>query len=223
MSRVGNFSSSEIWKLTKLARNKKDFGQVALTYIKEKSYEQKLGRSLNSFTWSKPTSWGSFCEAIAYEYIKGWELVSEDRLFHPDIKFWSGIPDIVSLGKVGDIKCPFTLKSFCELVDCETGQDLKNVNEAYYWQLVSNAILTHSNEASLFIWVPYKGELPNIRERAIKSGDESISWLAYAPDNDLPFLILGNDYDSLNELKFKIPEQEKDFLTQQVKKAIELL
>ena len=38
--RNGNYSSSEIWKLTTLDKKGDSFGKPALTYIKEKQFEQ---------------------------------------------------------------------------------------------------------------------------------------------------------------------------------------
>lgn len=216
VGRVGNFSSSEIYKLTKLNRKGDDFGQVALTYIKEKAMEKKLGRSLRPFTFSKPTSWGTFVESIAFDEM-GLEadLVSDKRLYHPEIDNWTGVPDYV--GKVvGDIKCPWTLDSFCNMYEME---DLKSDKPEYYWQLVSNSILTGIDTAELAIYCPYQGDLKRIRQEA--SNSEEHSWIAYS--QDLPYLIFGNFYNSIKKHTFEVPKEDKDFLTEQVKKANEIL
>lgn len=223
MSRVGNFSSSEIWKLTKLNRKKDGFGQIALTYIEEKRMESKLGRSLTPFTHSRPTSWGTFLESYAFDVIKSqmdnWQLVSDGTRFKHDNLPWNGIPDLLDgRGAVGDIKCPYTLKSFCELSDTN---DLKEDKPEYFWQLVSNAILTKCDVAYLFVYCPYKGSLPNIRKHF--SQYDEMGWIHYLDDKELPYLILGNEYNDLSVYTFEVLKDDKEFLTEQVKKATELL
>lgn len=223
MSRVGTFSSSEIWKLTKLGRDKKSFGAIALTYIEEKKMERKLGRALTPFTFSRPTSWGTFLESYAYDRIieqsNNWKLVSDGTRFKHEELPWTGVPDLLDgRGAVGDIKCPYTLKSFCEMSDTN---DLKQDKPEYYWQLVSNAILTKCDIAYLFVYCPYKGELKKIRKHF--SQFEEMSWIHYLEDKELPYLILGNEYNDIATHTFEIPKEDIEFLTEQVTKATELL
>ena len=66
ISRHGNFSSSEIWKLTKSGKGEYGFGAPAISYIQEKKYEISLDRSLTNETNSKPKIWGTFVEARAF-------------------------------------------------------------------------------------------------------------------------------------------------------------
>ena len=47
VERIGRFTSSNIWKLTTSDRSGKNFGASGLTYIKEKSAERYLGRSVD--------------------------------------------------------------------------------------------------------------------------------------------------------------------------------
>ena len=93
------------------------FGKPALTYIKEKLFETKLGRRLDNETNSRPTSWGNLVEDIAFEQLStGYNKVSQETIQHPTIENWSGSPDLIKYDEgltVGDIKCPMTLKSFC--------------------------------------------------------------------------------------------------------------
>ena len=223
MSRVGNFSSSEIWKLTKLNRKGDDFGQIALTYIEEKMYEKRLGKALTPHTFAKPTAWGTFMEQMAYERIQEvtdkWELVSDDRLYHKEIEHWSGVPDLKAPGEVGDIKCPWTSKSFCEMYEIQGAEEMKKKKPEYYWQLVSNAILLGDiNKASLFIYTPYEGQLNKVRQRGLVEGED---WLGYC--DHLPSVILGNYYNDLKEIQIEISNEDKEFLTSQVQKASVLL
>jgi len=121
MSRAGNFSSSSIHKLMTTGRGEHGFGAPALTYINEKRMEMRLGRQLTNETNAKPTSWGTLMELYVFDQIGiKYKLKHKERYLHPTIKHWTGCPDVVSAGEVGDIKCPFTLKSFCETVDSFT-------------------------------------------------------------------------------------------------------
>lgn len=258
MSRVGNFSSSEIWKLipsgkrpmtqeeldarpkkgkgssTTLVDDPTTFSETGLTYIQEKRLELKLGRSLETQTHSRPTSWGHLLEPIAFERIQKlgdvWKLVSTERLTHPTISNWTGIPDLIcdldiANNDVGDIKCPFTLKSFCELSEISTGEELKEHSPEYYWQLVSNAILRGTNQASLFVYCPYRGDLHKVRGSAAMNDIEwlKVDWINYASDYELPYLILGSDYNDLHEINFQIPKSDLDLLEIKVKSAIKVI
>lgn len=226
--RYGNFSSSEIHKLIKSGRGKNDvFSAAGLNYIQEKRFEKKLGRSLTSDQNSKPTSWGTFVESRVFNLLDmSYQLESTTRLKHPTIEGWTGAPDTIRPNIVGDIKCPWTLKGFCELVDSfEVGAEaFKLAKPEYYWQLVSNSILTDSNKAEIIAYVPYKSELEAIREEADNyDGDQNkIAFINWAGDEELPYLIEGNHYKNLNIFEFEIPAEDKEFLTERVKLAIEL-
>lgn len=227
----GNFNSSSIWKLTKLARNKKDFGTQALSYIQEKKYERRLGRYLSSDVSARPLDWGNVCESLAFDRISmGWTLTSQDGYRkHPQIECWTGIKDITKDFEIGDIKCPYTLNSFCQLYealeikdDAEMIEALKGLQDGYkyYWQLVSGAILDGVQRATLAIFCPYKSELKEVREKATADG---VTWLNYMTDEQLPYLIEGEGYENVFERSFEIPKEEIEFLTNQVRKAEQLL
>ncbi len=222
--RNGNFSSSSIWKLTRRATNKKDFGLPALTYIAEKKMEIRLGRQLNSEVHSHPTSWGNLVEPRPFGMLgTEYQLVSKDRLAHPYISNWTGAPDLIAPTKVSDIKCCFTLKAFCEMVDAFGNiEALKKAAEEYYWQLVSNSILTQKKNAELIVYVPYKKELQAIRNSIddIEGDTSEFNWIKYTNDNQLPFLLEGGHYKNLNSFEFEVPEIDKEFLTESVQMAI---
>lgn len=234
-SRVGSFSSSEIYNLTKKDKSGKGFGVPALTYIAEKNMARRLGRSLTSETNSRPTTWGKLLEPFAFSKLGfDYDLVSTETITHPDYPFWVGSPDVKGKNIVGDIKCPMTLKSFCQLVDPVkseyTGKEIEQIQairdghpsgEAYYWQLVSNAILTNSDYAELIVYVPFRSDIPGIRLAAMD--DPKFKWVEYADDWELPFLIEGNHYHDLNIIHFAVPQSDKDLLTDCVERAGKLL
>lgn len=224
INRIGKFTSSEIWKLTKKDRSGKGFGQIALSYIEEKRYEKLLGRSLSTESDAKPLQWGKLNEAKCFELLGlEYTLTSDKTINHTKFDNWSGSPDGVKDGVVIDIKCPFTLKSFCQLNNChdkDTLIEFTQSGEAYYWQLVSNAILTNTNKAELIVYCPYQSELNSIREEAEIN---NYKWIAYATDEQLPYLIEGGYYKNIKTISLDIPQEDKQLLEELVDKASILL
>lgn len=219
-TRYGNFTSSEIWKLMTNDRKGEGFGAPALTYIKEKITEAKLGRSLNEYVFSKPTSWGLTIEQRVFELLGlEYQIVSKDRIVHPTIERWSGMPDIITDTVVGDIKCLW-LKSFTEIYEIKDSETLKAEYPNYYWQLVSNSILTGLNTAELVVYCPYKSELDAIRELG---AENDINWIKFATDSELPHLIDGGYYKNIHKIVFEVSEEDKALLTKRVEMAVEML
>jgi len=226
--RYGNFSSSEIWKIANDGKKGELFLKSGLTYIQEKRYELNLGRSLNSETSSKPTSWGTFLESRVFDLLSmEYSLESTTRLAHPTIEHWTGAPDTLRENFVGDIKCPYTLKSFCESVEAITSglSEFKRVRPEYYWQLISNGILADKTHAEIIFYVPYLSEIEAIRELANDyEGDQNkIAWINWAADADLPHILEGMKYENMYKFEFEIPKEDKEHLTKKVKEGIKLL
>ena len=218
--RSGRFTSSSMHPLMKSDRSGNGFGAPALTYIEEKAYERRLGRSLSTEVNARPTLWGKCLEPMAFSRLPiEYELTSDKTLQHPLYPFWVGSPDGVSDSAVFDIKCPYTLKSFCKLVDPQT--DLKDYAPEYYWQLVSNAILTMKSEAELIVFCPFKKDLDEIRLRALDNDD--FRFIQYLDDREMPYLIEGGYYRDLNFICFTVPKADIDALTERVEMAEVLL
>lgn len=233
-ARVGNFTSSEIAALTKLAKDGKSFGTPAMTYISECNMERRLGRSITDEVNAKPLVWGKLLEGLVFDLL-GLEyiLVSQETCVHNSIPYWSGSPDgVKDFDTVIDIKCPLTLKSFCQLVD-PLYQGLDGIHamtairethkdgEKYYWQLVSNAILKNAPYAELIVYMPFYSELPAIRSAA--EGNKGAYWIWGASDDELPNLVEGGYYKNLNVIRFEVPQEDKDYLTERVMAAGKLL
>ena len=235
--RVGTFSSSEIYKLVKSGRGK-EFSAPGLTYIKEKSYEIRLGQSLSSEQNARSTSWGKVVEAYAYSKLPNEALDSRSRLNskkrrkHPNY-LWTGAADFEAENLVGDIKSPFTRKSFCEQVDIYSEVEKGNLNafkEAkpeYYWQLVSNAILANSEYAMAVCYCPYEDDVLEILSEEnlqydandpedVNQAKEKVKWLTL---EETPYLKNDCAYSDINWVKFKVPQEDKEFLTQRVELA----
>jgi hypothetical protein len=231
--RNGNFTSGNIGKLMSNGKAKGEWGAPAWTYIEEKNMERRLGRPLNDDVDSKPTTWGKLCEGKVFELLGlDYELISDKTLRHPTVDCWCGTPDAIHHGNpsaVVDIKCPKTMKSFCNLVDAwQTGglealrqvtSGYNKVGELYYYQLVSNAILTGLDFAELIVFVPYRSELQSIRELASNWNGEKqhrYRWIDLADDDELPFLPDGGHYKNLNVMRFEIPQEDKQALHDRV-------
>jgi hypothetical protein len=232
ISRNGNFTSSEIFTLMTLAKDGKSFGKPALTYIDECNMERRLGRSLTDESNARPLTWGKLLEKRCFDLLTTeYRLSSLDTLMHPTITYWAGSPDGNKFdegGTVIDIKCPLTLKSFCQLVDSKDIGELRDNHkdgEKFYWQLVSNAILTDCNHAELIVYVPYLKELNEIREltQNYEGNPNKVAWINWAEDNEIPYLIEGGHYKNINIIRFGVPQSDKDLLTERVLKAGELL
>ncbi len=165
-----------------------------------------------------------------------YQLVSQESVVHPEYPFWVGSPDGTkhvngAAKKVTDIKCPFTLKSFCQLASCNTSEELRNNHkdgEKYYWQLVSNAILLGLDEAELIVYAPYEDELAAIQthiQELSELGSEvrQYNFIMFSDGLDLPLQKRNSKFKSPHILSFEIPQTDKDLLTECVIKAGALL
>lgn len=236
-ARLGNFTSSEIGRLMTYAKNKVDFGAPALSYIQECNFERQLNRPIDSEIFSKATSWGSLAEryVMSNSNLLGLEYIQrpDEPIIHPKFPYWSGTPDMTKADTVCDLKSPYTLLSFCQLVqplyDGFEGMDAINKirdthkeGDKYYWQILSNAILTNSSFGELIIFMPYLTEIGDIKSIAHLSEGKELSKfysIAMADDEDLPYLIKGGRYKNLNIIRFPIHESDKQLLTERVIEA----
>jgi hypothetical protein len=226
--RNGNFTSSEIFNLMKEGKAKGSFGVPALNYIEQKNIERRLGRGLDCESSAKPLVWGKLLERRVFDLLGlEYSLCSQETIRHPEFDYWYGSPDGLRHDEqkaVIDIKCPYTLLSFVQLVECKTVNELIDNHkdgEKYFWQLVSNAILTDSDYAELIVYAPYLSELMDIR--AMAAGEKDATWIALSEDNDLPFLLDGGYYKNINILRFEVKEEVKKMLTDRVVEAGKLL
>lgn len=216
-------------------------GKPFYTYIEECIMEKRIGLPLENENNSKSCVWGhlgeryvmSKPEFLGIEYSQR----PDEPLRHPKIDFWVGTPDFTKENTVADLKCPWTRKSFCQLVqplyDGLTGLDAMNKirdthkdGDTYYYQLVSNAILTNAQFAELCVFMPYKHELDDLRQLAQQAEGSDLKrfyGLAMSDDEELPYLIEGVYYKNFNRLRFEVPQSDKELLTQRVIEAGKLL
>jgi len=223
--RVGNFTSSEIWKLMKNGRGVNGLGEKALTYISEKNLERRLGLSLKQDVHTRPIAWGNLCEMYVHENKLGIEFESVGKLTlqHPTIAFWKGSPDFICKSK--QIICEakaYERKRFAEYADSIMSNDVSQLRENHeeeYWQLVSNAIILGYNKIQPLLFIPYKSELPKIREFAanIDTADQwKYKYIADADDSELPYILDKGYYENVVKAVFEIPSEDIKALTDRV-------
>lgn len=194
VSRIGNFTNSEIYKLipygttpmsedeivefrkanpkSKKTTKQSPFSSLGLTYIQEKNIERRMGLSLGSDVYSKPIAWGEIIEMYVHQEILGleYESVGKTTLSHPTIPYWKGSPDNVDQINrvVGDTK-GYQRKAYAEYADTimlESVDALRENHPQEYWQLTGNAILLGYDKIQPILFMPYKSELEKIREFA---------------------------------------------------------
>lgn len=237
--RIGNFTSSEIYLLTKLARDGKSFGAPALSYIERKVRERKLGRTINNDSSARSTSWGNLVEKILLNEIlsTSYRTCSQETIDHNIIPTWKGSPDAERFVKgekyaVVDIKCPYTLTSFCEFVDSFERGGITEFRaehpdgEKYYWQLVSNAILLEVTRAELIVYCPYLHELEAIKDYVYTydgADQYKYFWIHSANNEELPHILPDRYYKNLYNFEFEISIEDKFYLIDKVIEASQLL
>lgn len=230
-SRTATFSSSQAYRL--MTNNKKGtgLGAPALKYIKQVGYEMDLGRSISNEFEAKQTSWGTFLEKkvfrqrldTSYQYA-----ADKGRLYHPEIKHYSGIPDFLKdFDTVADCKCPFNIEKFCDKL--KALEDYSTFKEQFpedFWQLVSNLVLLRANGMKIdyiesINYVPYLSELPDIRMDS--EGEKSMKWLEWTNDNGLPWLPDNGKYKNINIVRFRVMERDVDEWTERLRYCVDKL
>jgi hypothetical protein len=214
-------------------------GDAAVTYILEKQMEQRLGRTLDTDVDARPTQWGKFLEPPVFEMLPEYLHLKGETFTHEKYPFWRGSADGLALDTTGDTKCPFTLSSFCQLVDPLyaglEGMDAMNAirngwvdknglqhkphkdGEKFYQQIVSGSCIHTTKYGELIVYMPRKADLARLK--LLADGNPDAYWIWAADDNKLPYLPDNCSYNSLNRIKFEIPVADKEFLEEYVVKA----
>jgi hypothetical protein len=232
-NRIGNFTSSNAYLIMATDKTGKNFSETKLTYIEEVNMERELGISLGTESSARPLEWGKHCEQFAFDEIStDYVLTADTTLVHPDYDFWSGSPDGHTNDTVMDLKCPMTRKSFFKLVAGENiysmvdgfdrnGAKYKKHSDGakYYWQLVSNAILTGKKCGELIVYMPYLKDLQDIKS----SAKDLYNWIYYAADIELPYIHEDGAFKNVSVMRFDIPQKDIDALTEKMVEASKFL
>lgn len=241
MSYIARFTSSEIHRLMSDGRKKGEPGLPYHSFINEKRWEAEMGRPLDTSDGGKATAWGLVCERYVLEHLLGMEYVPmmDEAIIHPVIPLWSGKPDAMNTATqaVVELKCPFTLTSFCGLAEpIKRGlsgidamryiRDNHKDGEKYYWQCVSNCILTGAECVEFMFFMPTEAHLDDIRHTVQQfplDMQYKFYWLENAHNSDLPYLIKESKYESMYKITFVPPEEDIKALTGRVLMAIDEL
>jgi hypothetical protein len=230
--RLGKITSSQIASLMSepTAAAKKEgqiIGKPGLTYISEKNMERRLGLPLTADINARPTSWGKLVEAYVFQQLGTEYQDFFDKTFpHPTIDCWCGSPDGVKHddGKtVVDIKSPVTRKSFCQLSDCKTIEEVREAHtegDTYYYQLISNAIIMDCRYAELIIFMPYFEQISEIVELASRNdtpAQKNYYWIANCTSyEELPYILKDGYYKNIHTIRFEVTDEMKAALTNRV-------
>lgn len=161
--RLGKFTGSGISSLmtsprSKSAKESGQFSQTALKYIYEKLMEEVTGQVCYEST-GKAIDWGNEWEEVALlEVAKVLNSPSEKTQIKPPFKpfnDYSGVSADALMydsridSSVGvELKCPFNPVNHYLHSQVKCGDDLKEINADYYWQ-IQMSMLCHN----LPIWV----------------------------------------------------------------------
>lgn len=236
--RIGSFSSSENYRLV-------GTDKVFNTYLIEKQDERLLGRSLDSEQSAQSLAWGKWMEPYAHVRVNGnfdYQLIGDITEAHPEYPYWVGSVDTLTEDSAGDIKCPYSVKSFMGLIrpallgfnGIEAMNMLRNGfthngkkydkhkdAEKYYWQIVSNACIHNKKFGELIVYMPYEDYLEEIKNDL--DIDNDYYFIYINPVEKLPHLKRDGKANDLYVIRFEIPQEDKDLLESKVKQAGELL
>jgi len=148
-ARLGKFTSSELSKLLVSGRAKdQEFGETALSYIKEKLHEHfTKGTCLDyGFQGNKATEWGEHFEPEAraeYQRITGIEIIECGFVLSEVSEMFGGSPDGLTVDSEGliEIKCPYGSNHVKHLT-YNTAEDLEQNEKEYFAQCQGNMLAT---------------------------------------------------------------------------------
>ncbi|CAB4215740.1 hypothetical protein UFOVP1483_48 [uncultured Caudovirales phage] len=215
--RVGRITSSQIYRLMGAPK-------PAKTYIQELKFERKLKRKLGMGKSTNATTWGLFMEYFVHQKI-GLDYITDAQttLPHPTISGWVGSPDTKDLSRsvVSDIKC-FEPLNFCQYIEVLEQNNIELFKKEFpkeYWQLVSNSIILGMDNIEAIVYMPYEKDMEDIRNEAAAYDDHDAykyRFIYELPLWGLPCLPDDSEYKDLNIFTFKVPQSDKDLLTEKV-------
>lgn len=204
------------------------FTEAGMSYIMDKIYQTRMCAPVDSPDTGIASIWGLFCEKYVFQSLPTeYELLGDVPHKHPIYgAFWVGSPDVKNhrLKATGEIKCPYTRRSFCKLVE-PIYRGLKGIEainyirenhsdgEKYYWQLVSNSCILGYDFAELIIFMPKESELEKLRDFLYcMKEDEQRKYhrLWMMEDERIPFIPESSEYQSMNKILFEIPDADKE-------------
>ena len=232
--RIGNFTASNAYRLCSSLKSGEPT-EAFFTYVKEKMFERKLGRSLEMGAHSNSMVWGSFLEKRVFDNLpNNYEMVHKKTFVHPEYSFLVGTPDfIVKKEKDIELKC-FEPKNFASYVSALLTEDLDFIKKEHpkeYWQIVQNTCILDFKKGEAICYMPYESEMEEIRELA---NDESyygelgllpwqVRFIQEKANSDLAVLPNDSKFLNLNIFEFDVPTKDKEFLIERAIKGNNLI
>ena len=191
--RQGNFTGSQVGRLMKSGRAKADiFSADAKKYMLKILGERDVPTSvlmddaqydkylaLVSVT-SKAMAWGTDKEPEAralYEELTGNKVTTTGALWLPELKGFADSPDGLVLDKDGcvEFKCcmPETYTQYKYYV--HSADDLKDINDVYYWQVMSHMLVTGAAWCDWVAYMPFDSKPLHITH--IKRDEKALAQL----------------------------------------------
>lgn len=175
-ARLGNFTGSNVWKLTKESRSG-GFSETANSYI----YNVAATRYMNPLVVNddnlfdeylnitnvetKAMRWGTEQEEYArqlYAKLKGYTVVERGSVAHKTIPHFASSPDGFIAddgdGKSGcvEIKCPNQESYMRYRYEVKDNATLKKVKPEYYWQCQSHMMCTGAEWCDFVAYCPWQ-------------------------------------------------------------------
>jgi len=233
--RHGHFTSSQISRLCGSLKNGNPT-KAFFSYIEEVKMQRLLGRSTKTEVKTQSIKWGSLMEVVLFNLLGLQYLMhhKSTKLHHKYGEFWSGTPDLeASQIKTGEIKCFEPLhfaKLSITLLTKDTEIIKKNEPEAY-WQSISNSLICGYDKTEIIAYMPYKTELEEIIKNVEETNflernmlDPGDYYFLYRDNiESLPYLPDDSKMSNINSFEFEIPKEDREFITNRILLANELL
>ena len=172
--RVGKFTSSKIYTLLAKSRKKDEvFGDTALSYIYEKTFERITGMEGDNFNGNDATEWGTGYEdeaAQEFTRITGIELTHAAFVQDRKREYLGGSVDRYALSEkaIAEIKCPYSPKNF---IKAATGF----IDPKYYAQNQCNMHVSNVDKCYHITYDPRMPEGSRLVYQIIKKDVEFIA------------------------------------------------
>jgi hypothetical protein len=206
------------------------------TYVDEKRRERKMNRAINVDVSNRSTAWGDLMEKVIHEdnpleYFYN----SSQTTKHPTVEGWSGSNDFMAKNCVVEAKGyqPDNFSKYYECLEfCKKENSYTRLKEDFpqeYWQLVSGSAIHGVEYAEAILYMPYFSDLPKVFKVAFN--DDSDNWqfknicdaIEQGRFHELPYLPNDSEYKDRITFRFKVPQEDKDLLTNRVKLAVQYL
>lgn len=154
--RLGRFTASEFWKLMGTPRGKTEdhLTDTGISYVNEKVAEIVTGQQKIVTSWA--IEWGSDQE---FNAIKEYEARNRYKVSRAGFVSFGehagGTTDGYMPDQFIEVKCPYNSDHHIEFLQCETAQDLKDMEPKYFWQIQANLLFNASKGINEAVFISF--------------------------------------------------------------------